>query len=57
MNNSHIFGVDWYTFDNNDMRAQKVYEGCRSKTQQLLLATQVAKMIMKIDDIITPVEY
>lgn len=36
-----------------DMWTQNVYESCASKTNQLRLATQVVKMILKIDDVIT----
>jgi len=38
------------------MRVQKVYETLISKKQQLQLATQVVKMILKIDDVIAPDE-
>jgi len=34
-------------------KKQAVYETCASKTNQLRLATQVVKMILKIDDVIT----
>ena len=34
-----------------DMRTQKVFETLIGKQQQLLLATQMAHMILKIDDI------
>ena len=36
----------------NDMKQQKVFETLIGKQQQLLLATQVVKMILKIDDVI-----
>ena len=36
------------------MKKQGVYEGFMSKKQQFQLATQVVKMILKIDDVITP---
>jgi T-complex protein 1 subunit epsilon len=39
------------------MKIQEVYETLKSKVQQLELATQVVKMILKIDDVITPDEY
>ena len=35
-----------------DMQAQNVYEALISKTNQFRLATQVVKMILKIDDVI-----
>lgn len=34
-----------------DMKVQNVIETLTSKTQQILLATQLVKMILKIDDI------
>ena len=40
----------------NDMRQQSVYESLIGKQQQILLATQVVKMILKIDDVIEPAE-
>jgi T-complex protein 1 subunit epsilon len=39
------------------MRQQNVFETYLSKRQQLFLATQVCKMILKIDDVIKPAEY
>ena len=39
------------------MKLQGVYEGLNSKKQQIQLATQVVKMILKIDDVISPVEF
>jgi T-complex protein 1 subunit epsilon len=36
----------------NDMKEQLVFETLIGKQQQLLLATQVVKMILKIDDVI-----
>ena len=41
----------------NDMKAQKVFETLIGKQQQLLLATQVVRMILKIDDVIEPGKY
>jgi T-complex protein 1 subunit epsilon len=41
----------------NDMREQGVFETLIGKQQQILLATQVVKMILKIDDVITPSEF
>ena len=40
----------------NDMKAQKVFETLIGKQQQILLATQVVRMILKIDDVIMPGE-
>jgi T-complex protein 1 subunit epsilon len=39
------------------MREQDVFETLIGKQQQILLATQVVKMILKIDDVITPSEF
>lgn len=39
------------------MREQNVFETLIGKQQQILLATQVVKMILKIDDVISPSEY
>ncbi len=39
------------------MKLQGIFEGLNSKKQQIQLATQVVKMILKIDDVITPLEY
>jgi T-complex protein 1 subunit epsilon len=36
------------------MKTQFVYETYLSKRQQFQLATQVVKMILKIDDVIAP---
>ena len=38
------------------MKEQSVYESFMSKKQQFQLATQVVKMILKIDDVISPSE-
>lgn len=46
-------GVDCMQFGNTDMWEQNVYEACASKCSQFRLATQVVKMILKIDDVIT----
>jgi len=49
-------GVDCMQTGNSDMWEQNVYESCISKVNQLRLATQVVKMILKIDDVITSVD-
>nr|BAN37532.1 chaperonin containing TCP-1 epsilon subunit, putative [Entamoeba histolytica] len=49
--NSH-FGIDCLQVGTNDMTEQKVFESLHAKTQQILLATQVVKMILKVDDVI-----
>ena len=50
-------GVDCMQRGTNDMKAQKVFETLIGKQQQLLLATQVVRMILKIDDVIEPGKY
>eukprot|EP00475_Leptophrys_vorax_P012053 TRINITY_DN18497_c0_g1_i1.p1 TRINITY_DN18497_c0_g1~~TRINITY_DN18497_c0_g1_i1.p1 ORF type:complete len:537 (+),score=68.63 TRINITY_DN18497_c0_g1_i1:153-1763(+) len=55
--NNPYLGVDCLDAGTNDMRKQKVFETLIGKKQQLLLATQVVKMILKIDDVISPSEY
>lgn len=39
------------------MREQNVFETLIGKQQQIFLATQVVKMILKIDDVISPSEF
>jgi len=46
-------GVDCLGKNTLDMKEQKVIETVLSKKQQIMLATQVVKMILKIDDIRT----
>lgn len=50
-------GIDCNDVGTNDMREQNVFETLIGKKQQLFLATQVTKMILKIDDVIKPSEY
>ncbi|OUM68276.1 hypothetical protein PIROE2DRAFT_68025 [Piromyces sp. E2] len=50
--NNPRLGVDCNLTGNNDMRDQFVYDPLISKRQQYLLATQLVKMILKIDDVI-----
>jgi len=47
-------GVDCLNRGTLDMREQCVFECLISKVQQLRLATQVVRMILKIDDVISP---
>lgn len=47
-------GVDCMLTGTSNMWEQNVYEACASKMNQFRLATQVVKMILKIDDVITP---
>ena len=49
-------GVDCMQKGNSDMKAQHVIETLIGKKQQLMLATQLVRMILKIDDIRTPGE-
>lgn len=44
---------DVVSADDPDMRDQFVYDPLISKRSQLLLATQVVRMILKVDDVIT----
>lgn len=50
-------GIDCLQRGTNDMRDQNVFETLLAKTQQLRLATQVVRMILKIDDVIQPNQY
>jgi T-complex protein 1 subunit epsilon len=50
-------GIDCNDVGTNDMKEQNVFEALIGKQQQILLATQVVKMILKIDDVISPSEY
>lgn len=56
-NDCPYYGVDAMISGNNHMIEEGVYESVMSKKQQLQLATQVVKMIMKIDDVIAPADY
>lgn len=47
-------GVDCMMRGTNDMKEQGVCESLIGKQQQFLLATQLVKMILKIDDVIEP---
>eukprot|EP00871_Galdieria_phlegrea_P001815 jgi/Galph1/2634/GphlegSOOS_G1318.1 len=49
-------GVDCLGRGSLDMKEQNVYETLLSKRQQIQLATQLVKMILKIDDVIAPSE-
>lgn len=55
--NSPYLGIDCNEVGTNDMREQNVFETLIGKKQQLLLATQVVKMILKIDDVIAPSQF
>lgn len=49
---SHKFGIDCIGAKISNMEDMNVFETLLSKKQQLNLATQVVKMILKIDDVI-----
>ena len=52
-----FLGVDCNQTGTNDMKEQGVFETLIGKQQQLLLATQVVKMVLKIDDVISMGNY
>jgi len=54
---SPVIGVDCLQKGTNDMREQRVFEVLKGKQQQLLLATQLVKMVLKIDDVIVQGNY
>jgi len=54
--NPHL-GVDCKEQGTNDMKTQGVFETLIGKQEQILLATQVVKLILKIDDVITSGKY
>uniref|UniRef100_A0A7E4VH82 T-complex protein 1 subunit epsilon n=1 Tax=Panagrellus redivivus TaxID=6233 RepID=A0A7E4VH82_PANRE len=52
--NNSALGVDGMNLGTNDMREQGVIETLNAKRQQFSLATQVVRMILKIDDVRLP---
>jgi len=50
---SSRLGIDCLSKGSNDMKEQFVYDPLISKKSQFLLATQLVRMILKIDDVIT----
>lgn len=54
---SPFIGVDANMTGTTNMYEQGIFEAAASKKNQLELATQVVKMILKIDDVIAPQEY
>ena len=52
-----FLGVDCTQAGTNDMKKQGGFETLIGKQQQLLRATQVVKMVLKIDDVITMGNY
>ncbi|KAJ1307582.1 hypothetical protein OPQ81_001679 [Rhizoctonia solani] len=51
--NIHTYGIDCNHRNNIDMKQQFVYDPLISKRQQYLLATQLVRAVLKIDDVIT----
>ncbi|XP_026316301.1 T-complex protein 1 subunit epsilon [Hyposmocoma kahamanoa] len=49
-------GIDCMGKGSNDMKALNVIESLHSKRQQIALATQLVKMILKIDDVRSPAD-
>jgi T-complex protein 1 subunit epsilon len=54
---NHYLGIDCMQRGTNDMKQQLVFETLIGKQQQMLLATQLVKMILKIDDVISAADY
>jgi T-complex protein 1 subunit epsilon len=54
--NNSALGIDCMSKGTNDMKSQHVIETLIGKKQQINLATQLVKMILKIDDIRLPSE-
>lgn len=52
----HSYGVDCMLTGESDMKKHHVVESLHSKKQQIILATQLVKMILKIDDVRSPSE-
>ena len=50
-------GIDCMASGTNDMSKQRVVETLIGKQQQIMLATQLCRMILKIDDVIAPGGY
>jgi len=55
--NNPRLGIDCNQKGDNDMKNQNVFDTLIHKQQQFQLATQVVKMILKIDDVITTGEF
>lgn len=51
-NNNFFAGIDCMNTGTNNMKEQRVFETLSGKCSQLRLATQVVKMILKVDDVI-----
>ncbi|XP_059162406.1 T-complex protein 1 subunit epsilon-like [Physella acuta] len=52
--NNSFLGIDCLNKGTNDMKQQLVIETLTAKKQQILLASQLVRMILKIDDIRAP---
>lgn len=52
--NNPFLGIDCLQKGTNDMKQQNVIETLTAKKQQILLASQLVRMILKIDDIRAP---
>jgi len=52
-----FLGIDCLNKGTNDMKVQHVIETLTAKKQQILLATQLVRMILKIDDIRAPADH
>jgi len=52
--NNPYLGVDCLMKNENNMRTQRVIETLIGKKQQIMLATQLVRMILKIDDVRSP---
>lgn len=55
--NNPYLGVNCLRKETNNMKLQNVYESLNLKKQQIQLANQVVKMILKIDDVIESHDY
>ncbi|VDP18139.1 unnamed protein product [Soboliphyme baturini] len=51
---SHVLGIDCLGKGTNDMKVQNVFEPLMAKRQQISLATQVVRMILRVDDVRSP---
>ncbi|GCA62618.1 chaperone tailless complex polypeptide 1 [Kipferlia bialata] len=49
---SHQIGVDCFNTGSSDMKELHVFETLNSKVQQFLLATQMTRMVLKIDEVL-----
>lgn len=54
---NYRLGIDCVGSGTNDMKMQHVFDPLLSKRQQYLLATQLVRAVLKIDDVITDNEY